>query len=312
MAERLREVGHESLGIDVAPGPSTQVIGSVADAPLVHELFQHSGFDGVIHAGALHKPDIVREAPQAFVDTNVTGTLNLLQSAIESGCSRFVFTSTTSLMISHAVREETAGKATWLDETFGPLEPRNIYGVTKLAAEGLCRLHAREHALACVVLRTSRFFPEDDDTLLEPSGPNLKANEFLNRRLSLDDAAEAHLVALERAPQIGFGLFIISATPPFSREDAHTLWRDAPSVIARLYPDAAELFARQGWRLPSRIGRVYDPGLADRVLGFRCRTDFAAVLNALRRGEPVPFDHDPRYVAPRLASGRGARGVGSA
>src|ERR1700755_1496014 len=48
--------------------------------------------------------------------------------------------------------------AVGLDETRGPLEPRNIYGVTKLAAEGLCRIYSREHGLNCAVLRTSRFF----------------------------------------------------------------------------------------------------------------------------------------------------------
>jgi UDP-glucose 4-epimerase len=300
LAMRLRQVGHEPLGLDIAPGPDTQVVGSVADAALVRGLFQQLGFEGVIHTGALHKPDIVRESPQAFVDTNVTGVLNLLQSAEEAGCRRFVFTSTTSLMISHAVREATTGRAVWLDESYAPLEPRNIYGVTKLAAEGLCRLYAGQHGVSCVVLRTGRFFPEDDDTLEEPSGLNLKANEFLNRRLTVEDAAEAHLVALDRAAALGFGVFIISAPPPFSSDDVEALWRDAPAVIARRFPDAAELYALQGWRLPARIGRVYDPSLAEQVLGFRCRTDFAAILDALRRGEAPPFDHDPSYVAPRL------------
>jgi UDP-glucose 4-epimerase len=305
LAPRLRAAGHEPLGLDIAPGPGADVVGSVADAALLSALFARHGFEAVIHAGALHKPDIVRESSQAFVDTNVSGTLNLLEAASAAGCSRFVFTSTTSLMISQAVREEAAGRAVWLDETFAPLEPRNIYGVTKLAAESLCRLYARDHGLACVVLRTGRFFPEDDDSLAEPSGPNLKANEFLNRRLTVEDAAEAYLFALDRAPELGFGLFIISAPPPFAREDAEALWDDAPGLIARLFPDAAELYARRGWRLPDRIGRIYDPGLGERVLGFRCRTDFAGVLEALRRGEPPPFEHDPSYVAPRL-QGAGA------
>jgi nucleoside-diphosphate-sugar epimerase len=286
----------------VAAGPHTDVVGSVADAALVGSLFSRHGLEAVIHAGALHKPDIARERAQAFVDTNVSGTLVLLEAARNAGCRRFVFTSTTSLMIHQAVREEETARAAWLDETFAPLEPRNIYGVTKLAAEGLCRLYAREHGLACVVLRTGRFFPEDDDSLAEPSGPNLKANEFLNRRLTVEDAAEAHLVALDRAPTLGFGLFIISAPPPFAREDAQALWEDAPAVVARRFPDAAELYARQSWRLPARIGRVYDPSLAERVLGFRCRTDFAAVLAALRQGEPPPFEHDPGYVAPRITA----------
>jgi nucleoside-diphosphate-sugar epimerase len=41
--------------------------------------------------------------------------------------------------------------------------PKNIYGVTKAAAEDLCQLFHRNQKLPCLVLRTSRFFPEEDD-----------------------------------------------------------------------------------------------------------------------------------------------------
>lgn len=176
LAPRLRALGHRVTGLDMAPGIDTDLVGSVADRSIVSRAFDR-GIEAVIHAGALHKPDIARYPAQAFVDCNVTGTLNLLQAAVAAGNDRFVFTSTTSLMISQAIRDEAGEAAVWLDEASGPLAPRNIYGVTKLAAEGLCRLYAAEHGLACVVLRTSRFFPEEDDTQQAPSGENLKANE---------------------------------------------------------------------------------------------------------------------------------------
>ena len=145
----LRQAGHVPLGLDMAPGPHTDVVGSVADAPLVRRLFADYRFDAVIHAAALHKPDIARYPRQAFVDVNVTGTLNLLEAAAAHGTSRFVFTSTTSLMITQAIRDETAPAAAWLDETSGPLQPRNIYGVTKRTAEELARLfHAASRGRA--------------------------------------------------------------------------------------------------------------------------------------------------------------------
>ncbi|MBR0663772.1 NAD(P)-dependent oxidoreductase [Roseomonas hellenica] len=299
LAPRLRRDGHAVIGLDIAPGADTQVIGSVADRALVDRVFAEHGVEAVIHAGALHKPDIARFAAQAFIDVNVTGTLNLLQAASRAGHDRFVFTSTTSLMISEAIRAEAGSAAIWLDEGTGPLAPRNIYGVTKLAAEGLCRLHHLEHGLNCVVLRTARFFPEEDDTLRDWSGPNLKANEFLHRRLTVEDAAEAHVAALDRAPVLGFGEFVISAPTPFARTDAEALKRDAAAVIRRLFPDAAALYADRGWRLPASIGRVYDARRSETLLGFRCRTDFAAVLDALRTDTPLPFAHDPGYVAPK-------------
>ncbi|MHC2435834.1 NAD-dependent epimerase/dehydratase family protein [Bradyrhizobium sp. USDA 4451] len=303
LAPRLRQTGHDVTGLDVVPGEATDVVGSVADQSAIDRVFGDRGIEAVIHGGALHKPDIARFAPQAFVDVNISGTLNLLQAAVGAGHKQFVFTSTTSLMISQAIRDEEGHAAVWLDETTGPLEPRNIYGVTKLAAEGLCRLYSREHGLNCAVLRTSRFFPEDDDTIVDIHGENLKATELLYRRLTVEDAAEAHVVALERIR--GFEVFVISAPTPFARSDVTELKADAAGLIARHFPDAPALFARRGWHLPTSIGRVYDAGKAERLLGFRAVTDFAAVLGALRRGEPLPFAHDPDYVSPstRLANG---------
>ena len=187
-----------------------------------------------------------------------------------------------------------------MDEAFGPLEPRNIYGVTKLAAENLCRLISRESGMAVAILRTGRFFPEDDDTHAVPSGPNLKANEFLNRRLTVGDAALAHLAALERIE--GCETFVLSAPPPFARADAVALADDARAVIARRFPEAADLYDRQGWVLPERIERVYDPAKAARLLGWRAQTDFAAILAALRDGSELPFAHDPDWLSPVLSA----------
>ena len=304
LAPLLASRGHVVWGLDVTPGPHTQVIGSVADRALVFETVARHGIEAIVHAGALHKPDIARFERQDFIDVNVTGTLNLLEAASEAGHSRFVFTSTTSLMVRADVRAG-AGEAGawWMDETFGPLAPRNVYGVTKLAAENLCRLVARESTMRVAILRTARFFPEDDDTLTVPSGPNLKANEFLNRRLSVGDAALAHLAALEVDTarwSEPCETFVLSAPPPFVRGDAKELARDAPAVIARIFPEAAALYAARGWVLPERIERVYDPARAQALLGWRARDDFAAILSALRDGAPLPFAHDPAWISPIL------------
>lgn len=299
LAPLLEAKGHAVVGLDVSLGAATTVMGSVADRALVLRTVAEHGIEAIVHSGALHKPDIARFPRQAFVDVNVTGTLNLLEAAVEAGHARFLFTSTTSLIVRDDVRAG-AGEAGawWMDEHFGPIAPRNVYGVTKRAGEDMCRLIARESGMAVAILRTGRFFPEDDDTHAVPSGPNLKANEFLNRRLTVGDAALAHLAALERAE--GCETFVLSAPPPFTRADAAELAVDAPAVIARYYPEAADLYARAGWVLPDRIERVYDPAKAERLLGWRARTDFAAILAALRDGAGMPFAHDPDWISPVL------------
>ena len=55
-----------------------------------------AGADAVLHTATLHKPHVGSHGKQAFVDTNVTGTLALLEEAVAAGVGSFVFTSTTS------------------------------------------------------------------------------------------------------------------------------------------------------------------------------------------------------------------------
>lgn len=282
----LRHAGSEVVGIDIQPGRFTQVTGSFADPALVRQVMAEHGITAIVHAGALHKPDIERRTASDFVATNVQGTLNLLEAAVAFGIDRFVFTSTTSLMINHAIRAGKAGgarAAAWITEDMPYLEPRNIYGVTKLAAEHLCRNVARDHGLPVVILRTARFFPEADDMAhaISQSDANTKANEFLFRRLSVEDAATAHVAALERAPTLGFGTFIVSALTPFQPEDAAELIRDAPAVVRRYFPEYEAIYARRGWTMFAAIDRVYSARLAEEVLGFRCATGFAEVLAGL-------------------------------
>jgi len=289
LVPRLVRDGHKVVGLDPEPGATTSVVGSVVDRALVHHVIRDEGITAIVHAAARHKPHIETHDNSEFVAVNVQGTLNLLEEAVSPGSTvdRFVFTSTTSLMISQEIRDGKAGgarEAVWIDETMTPLRPRNIYGVTKLAAEELCRLFNHLHRLPVLVLRTSRFFPEEDDMAhaIAQSGENTKANEFLFRRLSVEDAAEAHVVALAKAREIGFDTFIVSAPTPFTRDDCRGLITDAPSVVARLFPEYRTLYERRGWTMFDTIDRVYDAAKAERVLGFRCRTDFGAILAGLR------------------------------
>ncbi|CDX59071.1 NAD-dependent epimerase/dehydratase [Mesorhizobium plurifarium] len=282
---RLEALGHEVVGLDPVLSARTQVIGSVADRDLVLGTIRDNRIEAIIHGGALHKPNIEHFENTDFVTTNIQGTLNLLDAAVACGVERFVFTSTTSLMISQAIRAGFQGgarKAAWLTEEMSP-EPRNIYGVTKLSAEHLCRHYHLEHGLPVVVLRTARFFPEADDMAhaIEQSDANTKANELLFRRLTVEDAAQAHVAALERAPSLGFDIFIVSAPTPFQPQDCAELIADAPSVVARYFPDYPRLYAKKGWTMFSSIDRVYDPSRAREKLGFVCRTSFADVLAAL-------------------------------
>jgi UDP-glucose 4-epimerase len=286
LVPRLRGLGHIVVGLDPERGATTDVMGSVVDRALVRSTIRDNRIDAIVHAAARHKPHIATHDNSEFVAVNVQGTLNLLEEAVDADVGRFVFTSTTSLMISQKIRNGKAGgarEAVWIDETMTPLQPRNIYGVTKLAAEDLCRLFHQLHKIPIVILRTSRFFPEEDDMAhaILQSGENTKANELLFRRLSVEDAAEAHVVALQKAPEIGFDTFIVSALTPFSPSDAAALIADAPSVVARYFPDYPAKYDKLGWTMFDAIDRVYDSNKARTVLGFTCRINFRQTLDAV-------------------------------
>jgi UDP-glucose 4-epimerase len=298
LARVLGGDGWDVAGLDVLDSPQTSLVGSIVDRELVRRSVE--GVDVVFHAATLHKPHVGTHSRQAFVDTNVSGTLNLLEEAVAAGVGAFLYTSTTSAF-GRALTPPPGAPASWITEEVAPV-PRNIYGVTKTAAEDLCELVHREHGLPCLILRTSRFFPEDDDRpeVREAyDGDNTKVNELLYRRVDLEDVVSAHLLAAQKAPSLGFGRYIVSATTPFTRDDLAGLRDDAATVVRRLYPDVDEVYAARGWRLLPSIERVYVNEKARRELGWSPHWDFRRALDRLAAGE------EPRS---ELAATVGAKG----
>ena len=276
----LKASEHEAVGVDIAKSTYTTMVGSIADRDAVREAM--IGVEAVIHTATLHKPHIVTHTRQQFIDTNVTGTLNLLEEAVAAKVKAFVFTSTTS-SFGDAMKPEPGGPATWITEQVVPI-PKNIYGVTKLAAENLCALVHREHQLPCIILRTSRFFPEVDDQKGKRDAypdQNLKANEFLYRRVDVADVVDAHLLAVNKAAELGFDRFIISATSPFQQDHLDALGTDAPPLVKQLFPHYEAIYDQLGWQMLPTFDRVYVNAHARDKLGWQPRYDFAHWLDSL-------------------------------
>ena len=286
LVRTLTDLKHEVVGLDVRESPFTTHRCSIVDRACVRHCMH--GAQAVFHAATLHKPHIATHSRQDFVDINITGTLNLLEEAAVAGVQSFVFTSTTSVF-GDALVLSAGAPAVWITEDITPI-PKNIYGVTKAAAEDLCQLFHRNHGLACIVLRTSRFFPEaDDDELVRSSyaDANVKANEYLFRRIDIEDAVSAHLLAARCAPAIGFGRYIISATTPFLPKDLADLRCDATLAARRRAPDYEAEYRRRGWRMFPSIDRVYVNRQARSELGWQPRFDFNNIISRLGAGEDM-------------------------
>jgi len=286
LVRTLKDQNHDVRGIDLVDSDFTQRVGTIADRKFVHQCME--GIDAVFHAATLHKPHVATHSRQDFIDTNITGTLNLLEEAVCAGISSFVYTSTTSTF-GDALTPPDGGPAVWTTEDVIPVS-KNIYGVTKVAAENLCQLFYRNHQLPCLVLRTSRFFPEEDDkkeVRKEFGDDNSKANEFLFRRVDIEDVVTAHQLAMEKAPAIGFARYIISATTPFLPDDLLALRSDAPAVVRRRVPGYEAEYRRRDWKMFPKIDRVYVNERARTELGWIPEHNFNDVLDRLKANEKI-------------------------
>ena len=167
---------------------------------------------------------------------------------------------------------------------------KNIYGFSKVAAEDLCQLFARQTSINTVVLRLTRFFAEPYDSESVRccfADANAKDNEFIYRRIDLKDAALAHINALFACEKRGFGRYVISATKPFQRQHLVALRINPSVVVAARFPDSTVIYGAAAYRMFSNIDWVYVSHRARQALDWVPQYDFGRVLTQIRDGGPI-------------------------
>ena len=128
------------------------------------ELFRDEKFDGVIHLAARAGVRFSVENPWVFVESNVTGTLNMLEVCRQYGCKKFVMASTSSIY------GENPPYPT--PETASSSEPMQPYAASKKGAEALAHSY---HHLYGIDVSILRFF-----TVYGPAGrPDLAHLRFV-------------------------------------------------------------------------------------------------------------------------------------
>lgn len=154
---------------EVGASPAlTLVEGDICDAALVGQLMAEHQPEVVYHLAAKAgvRPSLV--APLDYIETNVSGTVNLLKAATEAGVRRFVFASSSSVY--------GAGNTLPFSEDQDVLRPLSPYAASKVAAEALCHTYHHLHGLPVVLLR---FF-----TVYGPrQRPDLAINKFVRLML---------------------------------------------------------------------------------------------------------------------------------
>ena len=218
----------------------------------------------VFHCGALHKPQVRTHAQKCFVESNISFTLlllELLEGLSRSTVEAFVYTSTTSVLAGQL----GGGRCMWLDGG-SAAEPKNVYGWSKLAAEGLCKLHSGSFPV--LTLRACRFFPEEDDREAVPGAPgvgdedNLKfLDTLIGRRLTLRDVVHAHVAGWRATAREtrGYRCLMLGNRVGLGEEDLEGLWADPAGTVCAKYPGLSEAVERRGWVLFTHpIDRVVD------------------------------------------------------
>jgi len=268
----LRQRGYSVVGADLVAAATTDLVLDIRDAAAV--LAATQGVSAVIHTAALHGKQYDLLVPRLeFVRTNLEGTLNLLNACVAQGVRKFLYTSTTSIYGQAMSHPE---QAVWVDEDLVP-QPRDIYDITKQAAEALCRDFSDKEGLEATVLRVGRFLPEP---------ANVATNHRFYRGLDERDGALGHLLALEHSFPT-FEVFNIAAGSPFERADLGQLKYDPAAVICHRLPGAAGAYQRLGWQFPTSIDRVYSIEKAQRLLGYTPRYTAQYLLQDASRASGV-------------------------
>lgn len=265
--KHLKNLHYIVYGIDINPSATTDELVDITNTDSVMTICK--GFDAIIHTAAVHGKHYELGYPrQAFIDTNITGTLNLLNACVKNGIPRLLYTSTTSIYGDAMVDDE---KAVWVDELLKE-RPRDIYDITKQATEQLCKDFFYKEGLQTSIYRVARFLPEDD---------NLRLNHRLYRGLDERDGAEALRLALN-VDFKDFEIFNISSGSPFDQSELYDIKHNPTPVILKHYPAAAEIYKANGWQFPKSIDRVYVSDKAARYFNYKPAFTFDRLLHNIK------------------------------
>ena len=261
----LLKVKYEVIGLDKIPGMHTTRITSLQDLDELKNLTR--GVTAIIHTASLHAPHVDQFTKEDFIDTNVKATLYLLEAARENRVRKFIYTSTTSLY-GHSL--EDPEKAVWVTENLNP-KPRDIYDITKIAAEQLCADFHDPEVMQVMSLRVSRFWDEPLEN---------KVFYRMYRGVDVRDVVSAHVRALETSLE-NFEIFNISAQPLFTEDDLVDLRKDVMKVLEKKAPRLISFYQERGWEIPSFIDRVYVIGKAKYFLDYKPRHNLEEMLTEL-------------------------------
>ncbi|MBC8125132.1 MAG: dTDP-glucose 4,6-dehydratase [Candidatus Kapabacteria bacterium] len=180
----------------------TFVHGNILDGDLVRKTMEQHNVDSIIHLAAESHVDRSIDSAAPFIETNVRGTLELLEASRQCGISRFLHVSTDEVYGALAPDEAPFTEST-------PLDPTSPYAASKAASDMLVTSFVRTHGIDAVITRCSNNygpyqFPEKFIPLMTLNAIERRALPIYGDGkqsrdwLHVDDHCKGLLLALEK------------------------------------------------------------------------------------------------------------------
>ena len=217
------------------------------------------GIDAILHVAALHGRAWDEAGDEVGFEVNVIGTKNILEGAAQAGVKRVVFTSSI-----WATGHGVAPPYLPIDENL-PREPFELYGLTKIVGEQICRYATSKHGLSTIVLRPGGIAPAD------AYAPNQV--KYLAGVVDVRDVAHAHVLALEAPEDMRHEVFVVTADSPLCKVDPDEFRADPVGTLDKVVSGAARL-ASQGKLQLSPDLEWYTVAKAKRMLGYEPKHNF--------------------------------------
>lgn len=134
--------------------------GEVVEADLEDaEALQRAcdGVEAVVHLAANPNPSATWDKLRG---PNILGAYHMALAALEAGCRKFVYASSIHAVSGHPRSAQV--------KTSDPVNPGDLYGVTKCFGEALCRYIAEQEGMACYVIRIGAYQPVE--AIRKPGG----------------------------------------------------------------------------------------------------------------------------------------------
>ena len=234
------------------------IAGDLCDAAAVEAACR--GQDVVIHVAALHGRAWQEAGDHAGFQVNVMGTHNILEGARAGGAWRMIYTSSI-WATGHA---PVPAPYLPIDEEL-PREPFELYGLTKVLGEQMCRFTAQRYGLSTICLRPGGICAED--------APLQTRFNHLYGCVDVRDVAQAHVLALDAPARMQHETFVITADSPLCAIQATQFFADRMGVLESLYPGIARTIREGAIRVPAQA-EWYTIEKARRLLGYAPRHTF--------------------------------------